>query len=218
VLTDDRFTPERIAQNRATFFGSGEWDAQVLAATLARIGRAPEEFANCVEYGCGVGRATVALAARFRRVSALDISRPHLDEAAREAAARGQGNVKFAQVTAERIMPAGSFDFWYSRIVLQHNPPPVILAILNVAFRRLEPGGVAMFQVPTWIQGYRFSARRYLAGTPGTEMEMHAVPQAAVFDLAAKHGLVVRDIREDSALVGRPGEALSNTFAFEKRG
>jgi SAM-dependent methyltransferase len=218
VLTEDRFTPERIAQNRAAFFASGEWDVQVLAATLARIGRAPEEFAHCVEYGCGVGRATVALAARFQRVTALDISQPHLDQAARELAARGLGNVKLARVTAERLMPAGAFDFWYSRIVLQHNPPPVILAILNVAFRRLEPGGVAMFQVPTWIQGYRFSARAYLAGAPGTEMEMHAVPQAAVFELAARHGLIPRDIREDNALVGRPGEALSNSFTFEKRG
>ena len=218
VLTEDRFTPERLEQNRVAFFASGEWDAQVLDATLARIGRRAGEFDNCVEYGCGVGRATVALAARFGRVTGLDISRPHLDEAARELAARGVGNVRLLQVTAEKPMPGGAFDFWYSRIVLQHNPPPVILAILGMAFRRLQPGGVAMFQVPTWIEGYRFSVRDHLAGAPGSEMEMHAVPQAAVFDLAAKHGLVPRDIREDSALVGRPGQALSNTFVFEKRG
>lgn len=218
VLTEERFAPERIEAHRTAFFASGEWDAQVLDATLARIGRTTGEFENCVEYGCGVGRVTVALAARFAVVKALDISRPHLEEAARQVAARGLPNVRFAQVTAEKLLPAGLFDFWYSRIVLQHNPPPVILNILAVAFRRLRPGGVAMFQVPTWIRGYRFSAREYLAGTPGREMEMHAVPQAAVLDLATTHGLVPRDIREDSALVGRPGDALSNTFVFEKRG
>jgi SAM-dependent methyltransferase len=218
VLTEDRFTPERLEQNRAAFFASGEWDAQVLDATLARIGRAAGEFENCVEYGCGVGRATVALAARFRLLTALDISRPHLEETARELAARGLAHVRLAQVTAERLMPGGIFDFWYSRIVLQHNPPPVILAVLGAVFRRLQPRGVAMFQVPTWMEDYRFSVSAHLAAAPGTEMEMHAVPQAAVFDLAAEHGLVARDIREDSALVGRPGKALSNTFVFEKRG
>ncbi|MFN3448111.1 MAG: methyltransferase domain-containing protein [Roseococcus sp.] len=217
VLTEERFLPERFADHREAFFASGEWDARVLDAVLARAGRRRAEFEHCVEYGCGVGRATVALARRFPRVTGLDVSRPHLDLAAAELAGRGIANVRLGQVTPEALMPAEAYDLWYSRIVLQHNPPPVIMAILARAFLRLRPGGMAVFQAPTWIEGYRFRTAEYLARSPGSEMEMHAVPQAEIFDLAAAHGLVLRDVREDNDLVGRPGQGLSNTFAFEKR-
>ena len=44
------------------------------------------------------------------------------------------------QVTAENLHPARGYGLWFSRIVLQHNPPPVMLAILRAAFRRLAPG------------------------------------------------------------------------------
>ncbi|MCX8134488.1 MAG: class I SAM-dependent methyltransferase [Roseococcus sp.] len=218
VLTEERFLPERFAEHRAAFFASGEWDAQVLDATLARAGRMREEFVHCVEYGCGVGRATVALAVRFARVTGLDVSRPHLDLARQELAGRGIANVRLAEVTPAALMPAEDYDLWYSHIVLQHNPPPVVMAILRRAFLRLRPGGMAVFQVPTWIEGYRFRTAEYLAATPGAEMEMHAVPQAAILELAAAHGLVLRDLREDNDLAGRPGKAISNRFAFEKRG
>src|SRR5271169_236009 len=41
-------------------------------------------------------------------------------------------------------------DLFFSIIVLQHNPPPVILGILDAAFAGLRPGGLAFFQVPTY--------------------------------------------------------------------
>lgn len=218
VLTEERFAPGQISAHRDAFFASGESDARMLDAILARSGRDRGEFEHCAEYGCGVGRTTVGLAQRFARVTALDLSQPHLDQAATELQARQITNVELRLVTPEALMPAADYDLWYSRIVLQHNPPPIIIAVLRRAFLHLRPGGMAVFQVPTWMKGYAFSSERYLAGTPGDGMEMHAVPQAAVLELAAAHGMVLRDIREDSALVGRPGKGLSNTFAFEKRG
>jgi len=40
--------------------------------------------------------------------------------------------------------------------VLQHNPPPLIAMILARLLAGLAPGGVAYFQVPVWLPGYRF--------------------------------------------------------------
>ncbi|WP_431303368.1 class I SAM-dependent methyltransferase [Sediminicoccus sp. BL-A-41-H5] len=216
VLTEERFLPHNIADNLEAFYGAGAWDAQVVDATLGRIGRDAGQFRHCVDYGCGVGRVTLQLARRFPEVTGLDISAPHLHLARETFRAASLAHVTLTQVTPERLMPVESCDFWYSRIVLQHSPPPVAMNILRHAFRALRTGGVAMFQVPVWIQGYHFEVASYLAGTPGAEMEMHAIPQRAILELADWQGLVLRDLREDSFLVGRPGSALSNTFTFEK--
>ncbi len=216
VLTDPNYKPEAIAQHEAAFFETGRGDAELLLALLRRIGRAPEEFACCAEYGCGVGRITTHLAQHFPRVQALDISRPHLDLAAATLRRFGQGNIEFHQVTPADVHPAQGFDLWYSRIVLQHNPPPIIMHILDRVFRLLEPGGVAAFQVPTYRVGYRFSIADYLARDPGGSMEVHVVPQRAVLELAWKHRLRLADIREDTAVVDDSPNWLSNTFVFCK--
>jgi len=216
VLTEERFLPHNIAANLEAFYASGAWDAQVLDATLARIGRKPDQFRHCVDYGCGVGRVTLQMARRFPQVTGLDISAPHLHLAGETFRRAGFEHVALTQVMPDHLMPVESCDLWYSRIVLQHCPPPVAMNILRHAFRALNTGGVAMFQVPVWLQGYSFQLKSYLAGTPGAEMEMHAIPQRAILELADWQGLVLRDLREDSFLVGRPAAALSNTFTFEK--
>jgi len=216
VLTEERFLPQNIAANLEAFYASGAWDAQVLDATLARIGRRAEQFHHCVDYGCGVGRVTLQMARRFPQVTGLDISAPHLHLAGETFRRAGFERVTLTQVMPGHLMPVETCDLWYSRIVLQHCPPPVTMNILRHAFRALNTGGVATFQLPVWLRGYSFQLKPYLAGTPGAEMEMHAIPQRAILELADWQGLVLRDLREDNFLVGRPAAALSNTFTFEK--
>lgn len=216
VLTEERFLPHNIAANLEAFYASGAWDAQVLDATLARIGRRADQFQHCVDYGCGVGRVTLQMARRFPKVTGLDISAPHLHLAGETFRRAGFEHVTLTQVMPDHLMPVESCDLWYSRIVLQHCPPPVTMNILRHAFRALNMGGVATFQLPVWLQGYSFQLKPYLAGTPGAEMEMHAIPQRTILELADWQGLVLRDLREDSFLIGRPAAALSNTFTFEK--
>ena len=216
VLTEERFLPQNIGANLEAFYASGARDAQVLDATLARIGRRAEQFRHCVDYGCGVGRVTLQFARRFPQVTGLDISAPHLHLASETCRRAGFEHVALRQVTPEHLMPVESCDLWYSRIVLQHCPPPVTMNILRHAFRALDAGGVAIFQLPVWIRSYGFDLKTYLAGTPGGEMEMHAIPQRMILELADWQGMVLRDVREDSFLVGQPAAALSNTFTFEK--
>lgn len=216
VLTEERFLPQNIAANLQAFYDGGDWDARVLDATLARIGRKADEFGHCVDYGCGVGRITLHLARRFAAVTGLDISQPHLLLAAAALQEAGRDNVALAQVTAVDLMPVVRCDLWFSRIVLQHNPPPVTLHVLRRAFNSLVPGGVAVFQLQVWVRDYSFAIEPYLTGKPGTQMEMHAVPQRAILEMAHEQGMILRDLREDNSLSGRPGSAISNSFAFEK--
>jgi 2-polyprenyl-3-methyl-5-hydroxy-6-metoxy-1,4-benzoquinol methylase len=216
VITSPDFRPERMAENEAKFFQSAEPDRVLLLGLLRRIGCTPRDFRTIVEFGCGVGRFTSHLAAMFDSVVGLDISRPHLRLAEQHMARIGRHNVRFAQVTPRDLHPAEGFDLWFCRIVLQHNPPPVIMHILDRMFRLLEPGGVAIFQVPTYHVGYRFDIADYLRGDLGQQMEMHCVPQRAVLDLGYRHRCRLLDIREDTPVVSQTPDWMSNNFVFRK--
>src|SRR5262249_23243929 len=104
--------------------------------------------------------------------------------------------------------------FFYSVIVLQHNPPPIIAAILDAAFAGLKPGGVAYFQVPTrGAEGYGFRAQDYLGHSSGQEIEMHAIAQQTVFAVAQRHGVRPIEASADHC-TGRVG--VSTTFLMRK--
>ncbi len=217
VLTQDRFRPENIAKARDAFYETGGNDLALVKGFLDRAGAAPEGFRRVVEFGCGVGRATLALATIFPKVIGCDVSAAHLALARKEAAARGAENVAWFRSTVERPMPGGGWDLWFSRMVLQHNPPPVMAWLLREAFARLLPGGLAIFQLPTHRIGYRFAVAEYLARTGEPEMEMHVLPQAAVFALAAEAGLEVIETREDSHVVtSNPSLWVSNVFVLRR--
>jgi hypothetical protein len=124
----------------------------------------------------------------------------------------GHTNVSFLQVTPENLHPGTGYDLWFSRLVLQHNPPPVTLAILDRMFAGLVQQGVAVIHVPTYYSGYSFNVSDYLADRlPPAHMRMHATPQKPILELAWRHGCCVLDIREENI----PGK-VTNIFVFQK--
>lgn len=217
VLTLDRFQPDSLAEHEVDFYESGAADAALLLAVLRRHGAAPEQFPVLLEYGCGLGRVTAHLARAFPAVIGCDISRSHLAHAERWLARSGCGNAELRHVTLPELGMRPGFDLWFSRIVLQHNPPPVIAMILRRALACLNPGGMAVFQVPTYATGYRFAVREYLqrqaqAGT----IEMHVLPLRRILDIAEEAGCALLEIREDGA-AGNPWSWLSNQLVLRKR-
>jgi SAM-dependent methyltransferase len=216
VLTDDRFRGERLADNLASFVASGESSAKGVVAMLARHGVTPEDQPRLVEFGCGVGRVTLPLARRFPHVTGCDISPGHL-AVARNAAEQAGLGIAWWQVRPDALLPPPPWGVWYSHLVLQHNPPPLVRHILRHAFAGLAPGGVALFQVPTHIRGYRFVLADYLARSGEGGMEMHALPQPEIFALAAEAGLQVLEVRDDSHLTTREaGRFLSHSYLFRR--
>jgi SAM-dependent methyltransferase len=219
-LNDERFRPARIEENRRAFHASGAEDLALLAGALSRAGL-PRDGSRrrLVEFGCGVGRATLQLMALARDVTGVDISAPHLALAKQEAEARRFFHLRWVRARPEAPMPPQDYDVWFSRRTLQHNPPPLIRWILQRAFAGLRPGGLAMFQVPTFATGYRFSLAEYLTAKPPTQPEMHMMPQAEVLALAEEAGCRLVELREDTGLLGLDGRAwISNLFVFRKPG
>lgn len=216
VLSSEQFMPDKIEENRRNFYASGNNDVQRIVSALQRHGRSPDQFHRVVEYGCGVGRVTPHLSKTFAEVTAIDISSSHMAMAREATQEAGAWNARFRLARAPEFGMPKPFDLWFSYIVLQHNPPPVIAMVLRRAFAMLAPGGIAMFQVPTYATGYSFDLEHYLANptTTGT-IEVHCLPQAVIYQLAAEAGCLPLETREDTGM-GPPSHWLSNTFIFAK--
>jgi SAM-dependent methyltransferase len=215
VLSHDEYLPSRIAGSEEEFFASGRVDRDWLVATLARAGRKPGDFTTVLEYGCGLGRVTNHLAECFTRVIARDISGPHLGHARARSAEIGLTNIDYGLALPPDFGMAQPFDLWFSFIVLQHNPPPIMAAILRLALKWLVPRGLAVFQIPTYARQYRFEIDSYLesAPTPGA-FELHCLPQSAVFAIAHEADCRIREVFEDSS-IGEP-DWVSNVIVLEK--
>jgi SAM-dependent methyltransferase len=217
VLASDEHAISKMSPDRINdFYESGRHCFDRLMGYLARHGLELAHDASIIDYGCGLGRATLWLARHCRRVIAVDVSEPHIALAEENLSSRGVTNVDFHLVRgAADLDILNGFDLFHSVIVLQHNPPPLIVEILRRVFSGMNPGGHAFFQVPTYWIGYRWDLDGYLAETaPRQEMEMHVLPQTVVFELAAQAGCVPLEVEPDSC-TGLPN-GISNTFLFAK--
>lgn len=218
VITSQSYLQSQIGESVQAFYASGHTELAELRAALARAGLCGDRFGTCLELGCGVGRVTAALAPHCTQVWGVDISAPHLKHAADHMAAQGLQNVHLHQAkTVDDVVPVPAFDLLYTRIVLQHNPPPIMVRLLQQLLAHLSPGGVAYFQVPTYRQGYRFSIAEYLACDNTTGMEMHYLPQTALWQLLDQAGCTLLELREDDA-IGASAQAVSHTVLARKRG
>jgi len=217
VLTNDKYLPENLHESIDDFWSSGEVEANQMIKILERHGCGGYRDKQCVEYGCGVGRVTMALARKFKRVDAYDISPGHLQRAQLRAQETGVRNVVLHQCSSNMLAKLQECDFFYSRIVFQHNPPPVIIELTRQALASLRPGGVAVFQVPTHIVGYRFRLQEWLNTNHALDMQMHCVPQSKLFELITEQRCVVLEVREDGS-AGAPDRMLSNSFVVRKLG
>jgi SAM-dependent methyltransferase len=219
VLSDKRWRKEKMSDEAAleAFYATALDDIERFDVWLARNGVVANPDGICAEYGCGVGRVTAGLARRYRVVRAFDISASHLEAACRRMQACGISNVEFFLVREPQHLDALSgIDVFFSMIVLQHNPPPTIRLILERAMNGLNRGGLAYFQVPTYILGYQFDASSYLSHEQKDPvMEMHCLPQRDIFAILHKAGLMVREVQSDG-WVGCPDLYLSNTFLAER--
>jgi ubiquinone/menaquinone biosynthesis C-methylase UbiE len=118
-----------------------------LASLLGRLGADPRGGV-CIEVGCGPGRMTGALAARFDRVVAVDVS-PEMIARARENVTAP--NVEFREVSGERLdgIRDATADVAVCYLVLQHLPSRRLVgSYVRELGRVLRPDGEAFVQVP----------------------------------------------------------------------
>lgn len=128
--------------DRAAFFALGEKIVHRIADPYL-----PAQRRVAVDIGCGVGRLTRALGARFERAIGLDVS----DEMVRKGNALQSDvpNVELRATDGVRFpVETGTVDFVFSYVVFQHMPTlEVIEGSLAETRRVLAPGGAALLHL-----------------------------------------------------------------------
>ena len=163
-----------------------------------------------MDFGCGIGRLTQALADHSEHVTGVDIA-PTMIEIARRN--NRKKNCEF--VCNERadlsIFADASMDFIYTSITLQHIPPKFARGYLREFFRILKPGGAVCFQLPTETsfdrtalhRAYRLGAQKASSmigvwrGKPVMEMHGHSEPEIRA--LCQEHGMSIVALRPTGA-------------------
>lgn len=206
--------------DEAEFFALGESEIAAIDAQCVALG-APRERRVALDFGCGIGRLTRALASRYDEAIGVDISASMLERArALHATSR---NLRFVENTAAHLHFLGdaSVDFVYSVITLHHVPAALQLAYIGEFLRVLAPGGLAVFQIAAgFTRDWRGRAyrtvpnavlaplRRLVHGSRAVA-DLHVVDEAAVTALVAQRGKrVLQGLNVDAAGAGLRGRML----------
>lgn len=135
------------AEPNEAFWSSGARDVDYI---LAASGMESTDAATVVEIGCGIGRMSRALAGRFARVVALDVS-PEMIRHARRLHT-GWPSIEFRVGSGVDLsdVASSSADFVLAWFVLQHLPRSAhALRYLEESARALKPGGRAFLHMQT---------------------------------------------------------------------
>jgi SAM-dependent methyltransferase len=104
---------------------------------------------RALDFGCGAGRLTQALAARFERVDGVDIA-PSMVAAARRHNRHPERCHYHRNATPDlALFENEAFTFICSLLVLQHMEPRHSKAYLRELLRLLAPDGLLVFQLPS---------------------------------------------------------------------
>ncbi|MCM8782281.1 MAG: class I SAM-dependent methyltransferase [Candidatus Omnitrophica bacterium] len=104
---------------------------------------------KALDFGCGVGRLTQALAKYFDEVYGVDIA-PSMIELANKYNRYGERCKYLLNDTADlKIFPDDFFDFIYTNITLQHMAPRYSKKYIKEFLRVLAQRGLLIFQLPS---------------------------------------------------------------------
>lgn len=211
--------------NSLEFFATGRADVDRFMASLLAIAPGVAQT-RALDFGCGVGRVTRALAAHFGEVVGVDVS-PSMVRRARDLNTDCAG-CRFVVNRRPHLrrFAAASFPVVYSRLVLQHVRPALVRRYIPELVRVLAPGGVLMFQLPDHIAvepqeaferapvlghsvkrmlpmrlviAYRRVKYRFVARDRTPRMDMFGMPRDEVIALIARGGGRVLEILPDES-------------------
>lgn len=191
------------------FLATGKQEVDAAMACLATFGGTPAEHTRALDFGCGAGRLSQALAAHFDEVIGVDIAEPMLATARRLDRTGGRCTFVLNERPDLAVIPDGHVDLVFTSLVLQHIPPALAEDYLREFSRVTRPGGAVVFLVPTstrltpqgllfryaphglvrWLQQ---KVLRYPA-----PMRMHTMPDAKARRILASAGLSVVGTTEE---------------------
>jgi glycosyltransferase involved in cell wall biosynthesis/ubiquinone/menaquinone biosynthesis C-methylase UbiE len=202
VLTNPDKKGDRWSE--AEFFATGRHDIQAALQRISTLGIGLN-FEKALDFGCGPGRLTQALAEHFREVHGVDIASSMIAKA-QELNKYGERCIYHLNDGPDlQLFEANTFDLVYSWLVLQHMPKQLALGYISEFARVTKPGGVMVFQIPDRRQQARPGGHVAQEDLPlefwrGCEpiMLMCETPYAEVVKVLEKAGARVIEAEEDS--------------------
>lgn len=160
---------------------------------------------RALDFGCGPGRLTQALAAHFEQVDGVDISPSMIALAERLNQRTDRCHYHLNDTDDLRSFADQSFDFVYSAITLQHVGPVNARSYLKEFIRVLRPDGLLVFQLPGRQTG---RLRRLKAFAPAPLLaayhrlryqghpaaSMHGIPRDEVVAFCEARGVTIIDV------------------------
>jgi SAM-dependent methyltransferase len=149
ILTDPKY--RHGGGDVGEFLATGEGFAQDLLDQCDELGLAGTRK-RALDFGCGIGRVTAPLAARFTSALGLDVSESMVAEARRLHTGRPNCTFEVHRGDDLHQYPDGSFDLVLSVLVLQHLPSrSAMVGYLAEFVRVLRPGGALIVQLPSSV-------------------------------------------------------------------
>lgn len=213
----------------AVLTASREWNQEEFFATGTKEIESLMEYIDslniniskqkALDFGCGLGRLTQALAGYFDEAHGVDIS-PSMIEGAKKYNRYGAKCTYHLNTTgALEAFSDNTFDLVYSNIVLQHIQPRYTKRYLKEFLRILSPQGILVFQLPddqidrkeyrrllkNFIPKCVYDTKRKLRhqlrplidGQP--QMDMYGIKIADVLALIEEYGGKILDLELDQS-------------------
>ncbi len=130
------------------FLATGEQEIAELIAELDAFGIAIAT-GRALDFGCGAGRLTQALAGRFDRCDGVDIAASMIAEAQRLNRRGDRARYHVNPAADLTLFPSETFDLVLSYIVLQHMEPRYAKRYIAEFVRILKLDAIAVFSLPT---------------------------------------------------------------------
>jgi len=183
--------------DRDAFFATGTHEIGIFM-NRAQAWGAPASRRTALDFGCGIGRLTQALAEHFDHVSGVDIS-ARMIELAREHNRQGARCEYLCNpVSNLGEFENGSIDMIYSWITLQHMRPRYARRYIEEFLRVLAPGGLLVFQYPSKPISLRVRVARWTARCfRPRPMYMNGMNREEVVALLVRGGGRILEIQQD---------------------
>lgn len=194
VLTHDQY--KKSVVDKDAFFATG---VREVGRQMALIRNSGVELNNerALDFGCGVGRLTNALASYFEEVVGVDVSSTMI-ASAKELRRDNRCQFMCNPCPDLSVFPDNYFDFIYSDITIQHIPMPASATYLEEFVRVLKDDGLAICLIPdapyrspssplaVWDRLRRQQLHPWLKRIRGKQpVQIHAIAKRRVEEIVA---------------------------------
>ena len=146
VLTEQHYHRTNLNEEaRSRFFETGQLHMNEALDTIKSQLNGSFRPNRGLDFGCGVGRLAIPMAAICNSVVAADVSQFMLKEAEENCKRIGITNVEFVRSDDELHGISGPFDLINSHLVFQHIPRKQGMKMFRRLLEMLNDGGVGVF-------------------------------------------------------------------------